>query len=156
MGGNMPDFLRVRLSEPLRVAEVGRLQDNIWTSLTPINAKMAQSTAWTVITEFLNGWGPYDPSEATFHRPAYRVDLEGFVHLRGILTDASGAAVASLTLPAFRLPRALAPSKTWVFPISANSLFGEARADKTGGVYVTPPSAVTGASLDGIAWQAGG
>ena len=97
----MTDFLRLRLSDPVKAAEVGRLQDNIWTSLTPINAKMARSTNWTVITAFLNGWGPYDPPETTFSRPQYRVDLEGFLHLEGVLTDASGAAVASLTLPAF-------------------------------------------------------
>lgn len=152
----MPDFLRVRAGADSSPADVGRMQDNIWTSLTPINAKMARSTGWTIITAFLNGWGPYDASESVFSRPQYRVDLENFLHLEGILTDASGAAVASLTLPAFRIPRALAPRKTKVFTVSAQSLFGEVRVDKTGAVFVTPPSAVVGVSLDGITFQVGG
>lgn len=149
-------LLKVRIAGGTpTAAETNRIQDNVGTALNPLLGKLAQSTAWVTVTALLNHWIPYDTTGA-YNLPSYRVDMENFVHLRGIVKgDAGGTAAASLTLPVFRLPEALAPLATNIFPIASNNLFGEARVDAQGYVYVAPPSSTTWASLDGITFQVG-
>jgi hypothetical protein len=142
-------FFKLR---PEQQPHLVRTQDYIGNSFAPLFAKLVQSTEWVLVREFLNSWIPYQPT--VFYEPAYRVDLEGFLSLRGAVAgDASGTAAASLTLPIFVLPPALAPVRTCTFPIVSNDLFGQVRVDNGGRVFVAPPSSTTWASLDSIRYQ---
>jgi hypothetical protein len=142
-------FLKVR-PVGLGGGDLARNVDNLGTAIQPLLGRLAQATDWIRFSEYLNGWLP-ESTTGVFTPASYRVDLNGFCHIRGLIDTGT----PSYSLPCFRVPPALAPGYTHIYAIASNDLFGQARVDAQGYIYVTPPSSGTWASLDGIYWQVG-
>lgn len=137
-------FLRLRGTDQT----LARVQDNIGAALDPLVAKLLQSTTWQPLT-LVNGWVPYDVTQ--FTTPQYRVDMEGFVHIRGLIKNGT----ISGTVPVATFPVALAPTRINIFAVASIDLFGEVRVDTAGKIYA-PVGNNGWVSLDNISFQAAG
>lgn len=107
-------------------------------------AVMKAVQSWQAAT-FENSWINYDSTG--FTSAAYYRDFMGRCNLRGL--------VANGTLPGtiFTLPVGYRPTRTHIFAVSSNQLFGEVRVQADGQVVATAGNS-TWISLDGISFRA--
>ena len=113
MSGPNPNFGRLYGADP----QQSRVQDNVQSVLGPL-AKAVQNTpimgaappAW-IRPSLLNGF----TAGAPFPLPAYHRDCLGYVHVKGFVTNFTGAPIAGST-DAFVLPPGYRPNEVRSFP----------------------------------------
>lgn len=122
-----------------------RVNGNTW----PL-AQAQSDTGWIAPT-LLNSWVNYDTS--AWQGAGYRLDAQGFVHLKGLVK--SGTAGSN---PIFTLPAGYRPALRCIFSCTGNvTTEGWVRVDvlPNGQVLVTNPGGTYQyLSLDGLCWLA--
>ena len=118
-------------------------------------AKSLPPLVWHDLT-LINGWTNY---WGTAHAPAYAVDAQGLVHLRGFVDHLAGSPVGNAIAA---LPPTLAPSHPILLPTEVSTADGPSTAilrvaPTTGQLFVMDPNAngigANGTELDGITYS---
>lgn len=92
----------------------------------------------------LNNWVEYNNN---YNSPGYRIDSNGFVHLKGVVKGGTvGTVICSL-------PTGYRPKKTNIFPVVSNNDIGRIDVEESGNVKLVFGSGVF-VSLDGITFEA--
>jgi len=110
---------------------------------------------WTPLS-LINGWQDYNAPGDANRTPAYAVDAQGIVHLRGAIMNPSTTANEEFAV----LPAPLVPSvDVWLATDMLSAATGRIDIFHDGGMWVEPTgseSTATGfTNLDGITWAAG-
>jgi hypothetical protein len=116
-----------------------------------VTSKQIKALTWHPITSFENGWVAYGTPERA---PAYAVDAQGIVHLRGALK--AGTDSGAFTLPASILPSGIALNEPLLVGSSGDlgliQINGGVASIRPGdGTSSTAPASFT--DLEGVTWS---
>src|SRR5690348_847047 len=111
--------------------KVQSLGDSIAAARNGVPIPIPKVEDWKPLTTFGPGWGPGSSTSAT---PQYRIDLNGVVHLRGMVNRSAGVGTIVATLPeGYRPANIKAGDITGVVNLgSSASGIGEIRINSVG------------------------
>lgn len=107
----------------------------------PINS---EDSAWAAPT-LTNSWANYG---GVFNTTAYRLDSNGYVHLKGLIRNGTVGSAA------FTLPTGYRPAAAELRCVISNGAIGRVDIDSSGVVTPSSPASAVWVSLDGIIFKA--